>query len=709
MTDSDAFIYGKNTMKKVVGLEIQDDKAHVYHYEDGKIRDQYLPNEYWILYAENYTGTFTRLEGDMHYKYADKFDSKEEYQAAKTEAKVRRFDAFYAYNDKEMFMLKNGLTYYREMQPTDVAVLSFDIETTGLNHNSDSKVLLITNTFRKGDIFLRRTFRYDEYDTQKDMVSAWCDFVRDKDPDILLGYNILIFDLPYLRHIGKNLKMGRDGSNAHFAKYPSKFRKDGSQSYDYKNVSVYGREVIDGFHLAIKYDIKRAYPSYRLKEIVAHEDLEVKGRVHYDASKIRDNYKNQFEWEKIVAYAEHDADDALKLYDLMISNYFYYSQHIPKSFQDVIRGATGSQVNSFMIRAYLQEGHSLPSKSDPEEYEGGISFGNPGIYKNVNKVDVASLYPSIILKDKVYDKAKDPKAYFLKMVRHFTSQRLANKRRAAETKERYFSDLEQSQKIFINSAYGFLGAPGLLFNSPKCAAHVTKAGREILSEGIEWAKSKGFTIVNADTDSFSYTTHAVRSKLQFVDDINELNYGYRGTIIWEDDGQYKTVVIVKAKNYVLYDGKSIKIRGSSLKATMKEPALREFIKETIECLIKGRKDLIYDIYISYATWIHAIDHNDIAKWCSKKTITKAVLNPTRTNEQRIKDAITKPVEEGDKIFVFFEASDRLAMVDDFKGTFCSNTLYKKLYKTLEIFDTIIDVDVFPNFALRRNEDRIEAD
>lgn len=708
MMDSE-FIYGKSNLKRVVGIEVDDETATVFTDTQDGIKEERLPNKYWILYANNYTGTFNRLEGDLHYKYVDSFLTEQEYKAAKNEANARRWDVFYAYNTKEMFMLRNGVTYYRDMHPKEVGVLSFDIETLGLAHNDTSKVLLITNTYRKGDTLVRRVFSYDQFTTQSDMVQAWCKWVRSVDPSIMLGHNIFGFDLPYLEHCGGPLKLGRDESEAQFARYPSKFRKDGSQSYDYKNVTVYGREIIDTFHLSIKYDIARNYPSYGLKAIIAHEGLEDTNRQHYDASKIRQNYLNKDEWAKIVEYAKHDADDALKLYDLMIPNYFYYSQHIPKSFQYVINGATGSQVNSFMVRAYLQTGHSLPQKTEPEKYEGGISFGNPGIYKNVNKVDVASLYPSIILKDRIYDKDKDPRCYFLKMVHYFTDERLANKKRAKESGDRYYSDLEQSQKIFINSAYGFLGATGLLFNSPRCAAYVTKVGREILTEGIEWAEGKGFQIVNADTDSFSYSVGKALPKDEFLKHIFQLNMGYQGKIRWEDDGQYKTVVIVKAKNYVLDDGKKVTIKGSSLKATMKEPALRQFINETIQHLLKNRKDQIYDTYMDYVNWIRNIDVNDIDQWCSKKTITKAVLNPERTNEQRVKDAIGKtPVEEGDKIHVFFESSDRLALVENFSGMYCSKTLYNKLYKTLDIFSTLLDIDMVPNYSLKRNETRLEA-
>ena len=701
MMTSDSFIYGKHPLTGVVGIEVADNGEVEIYTKDGILYENTI---YYILVSEPLDNT-TELKGDLHYKYAIKFDNRQDFQAKIGEFKALGVDYHAIYNPAEMFMLRHGYTYYKGMKPENLDILSFDIETTSLSPEN-GKVLLITNTYRCGNRVERLLFSYDDYNSQKEMIYAWCAFVREIDPDVIVGHNIFNFDLPYLKSIAGKLPIGRDESSAKFARYTSKFRKDGSQSYDYQNVTVYGREIIDTFHLSIKYDVARNYPSYKLKEIVKYEGLEKADRQHYDASKIRLVYENTAEWNKIKKYAEEDADDALALFDLMIPSFFYYTQSLPKTLQQVINGASGAQVDSFMKRAYLQEGHSLPLSSRADGFEGAISFGNPGLYKNVFKVDVASLYPSIILSKEIYDNEKDPKKYFLQMVRYFTDERLNNKRLAKETGDRYYRDLEQSQKIFIDSAYGFMGANGLLFNSPHNAKLVTRTGREILTEGIKISEARGYETVNADTDSFSFTGGNKLKDEDFKDLLDSLN-SIRPGIVWEDDGFYKKVLIVKAKNYVLDDGKKIKIKGSSLKATMKEPALKEYISEVITYLIKDRKDELYDHYMDYANRINNISHETIKDWCSKKTITKSVLFPERTNEERVKAAIeSKPVEEGDKIHIFFETETSLSLLENFNGTYCKKTLYNKLYKTLSIFNTVLDIDIFPNFSLKRNEARL---
>lgn len=45
------------------------------------------------------------------------------------------------------------------------------------------------------------------HDDERDMLQAWCDFVNEVDPDVVIGYNIANFDLPYLLDRAKALKV----------------------------------------------------------------------------------------------------------------------------------------------------------------------------------------------------------------------------------------------------------------------------------------------------------------------------------------------------------------------------------------------------------------------------------------------------------------------------------------------------------------------
>ena len=47
------------------------------------------------------------------------------------------------------------------------------------------------------------------FQDEAEMLVKWRDFVQEVDPDIVIGYNISNFDLPYLLDRAKTLKAGK--------------------------------------------------------------------------------------------------------------------------------------------------------------------------------------------------------------------------------------------------------------------------------------------------------------------------------------------------------------------------------------------------------------------------------------------------------------------------------------------------------------------
>lgn len=486
----DKILYGKNGLENVVAAECDDDHFTLFFEKDGQVTQKIIKNKLWVAASQNYNDDFQTLNGFKEYKYIKYYDTVDKWSEV---CKQRfRFDLYNSYCPVESNFISQGITMFKGMELKDVSILSFDIETDGLVKNDKSEVYLISNTFRRGGVIEKKLFDFKEYNSTKEMLEDWCKWVRQKDPSIMLGHNIYSYDLPYLAHVAglndTNLDLGRDGSKLRFNTYISKFRKDGSQFYEYFKCNVWGRQLIDTQFLALKYDVARNYESYGLKQIIKQEGLEKQGRVFVDASQIR-KYKDDPEmWEKIKQYASDDAEDSLVLFDKMAPSFFYLTQMVPKTFQEIINGASGSQLNSILVRSYIQDGHSIPKASQTKHFGGGISHGVPGIYRNVFKVDVSSLYPSIIRQYKLYSKIKDPNGYFLYMAETLTKERLKNK--ALGKNSKYHYDLEQSQKIIINSLYGLTNAPGLNFNDPKIGDFVTEKGRDIIDSACIWATCK---------------------------------------------------------------------------------------------------------------------------------------------------------------------------------------------------------------------------
>lgn len=217
-----------------------------------------------------------------------------------------------------------------------------------------------------------------------------------------------------------------------------------------------------------------------------------------------------------------------------------------------------------------------------------------------------------------------------------------------------------------------------------------------------------FKICNADTDSIAFKKEDQKpfTPEERVALLNEINSLMPELIQWEDDSFYKKFIVVRAKNYILQDEKGkVSIKGSGLKATTKEKALQRFTREVIDLLLKDRKDQIYCTYTKYANEIVSL--KSIDDWSMKRTVTKAVLTSDRTNETRVLDALRgTDFREGDKVYLFFKTPEELCLREKFDGAYCVDTLLGKLYDTLTVFDTVIDVDLFPNFSLKRNRDRL---
>lgn len=493
---SNDLIFGKDKTENIVSIETEGDNLVIFKETEAGVTKETRPNAFWMLTHDRISSKQSVLSGNQHYKYMSLFDNFSDYYNVRK--KIYSYDHYKISNPKESAMVYFGLTYFKGISISDVSVLSFDIETDGLKQHSKSEIYLITNTFRRFGVTQKKTFRLDHFESQGEMLLAWTAWVREVNPSVMLGHNIFFYDLPYLLNVANNiniqLNLGRDNSEPEVAKYTSKFRKDGSQSYDYNNISIFGRELVDTMFLSVKYDFARKYESYGLKAIVKHEGLEKADRSFVDAGKIKKYYYDRFEnpemWNKVVQYAEEDSDDALKLYDLMAPSYFYLSQKVSKSWQQMINSATGSQINNIMVRSYFQLGHSIAKADETVPFEGAISFGIPGLYHNTFKLDVASLYPSIILAYQIYNKQKDPLKHFLQLIEYMTTERLKNKSIYEATNSIYHKNLSDSEKIVANSGYGALSTPGLNYNYPDGASEITKYGRSILNLGVEKATGK---------------------------------------------------------------------------------------------------------------------------------------------------------------------------------------------------------------------------
>lgn len=217
-----------------------------------------------------------------------------------------------------------------------------------------------------------------------------------------------------------------------------------------------------------------------------------------------------------------------------------------------------------------------------------------------------------------------------------------------------------------------------------------------------------FQISNCDTDSISFCKNdrsfiPIDERKKLIKEINDLSPEF---MQWADDGYYKKVVILKAKNYVLQteEGKTT-FKGSAFKDQKKEPALRQFMKDIINEILNETYDYI-DIYNTYVEKI--LNLTDISEWCTKKTLSQNVLEGTRLNETKLMDALEdSEYVEGDKLYVFYLPDDTLCLKEKFSGEYNKKRLLKRLYDTVKIFKNILDIEQFKNYSLKKNLKELE--
>lgn len=218
-----------------------------------------------------------------------------------------------------------------------------------------------------------------------------------------------------------------------------------------------------------------------------------------------------------------------------------------------------------------------------------------------------------------------------------------------------------------------------------------------------------FTIPNCDTDAITFCkpdmafmTPEERNAL-----IKEMNDKSPEYMVWADDGYYPAVLVLKAKNYAMLteDGK-IKIKGSALKSSKTEKKLREFSDTIVEMLLHGREAEVPDLYKTYVKQCFGI--TDMTPWTKKVTVTSKVLEPKRTNEQKILDAIgDRAVQEGDKIYVFYKEDESLCLLENFDGSYDAMVLVTKLYKTVKVFEHVLDINQFVKYNLKKSKTLLE--
>ncbi|XP_064100186.1 DNA polymerase delta catalytic subunit-like [Macrobrachium nipponense] len=448
-------------------------------------------------------------------------------------------------------------------------ILSFDIECAGRKGvfpepEKDPVIQIGNMVVRQGetDPFIRTIFtlkdcapivgsKVQSFDDEKKMLESWARFLRLVDPDIITGYNINNFDLPYLLNRANHLKsetfpfLGRVKSIRSVIK-DSVLQSKQMGRRENKSINTEGRCQIDLLMVLVR-DYKLR--SYTLNAVSYHFLQEQKEDVHHSIISDLQNGNAQTR-RRLAVYCLKDALLPLRLLEklMCIINYIEMARVTGVPLSYLLTRGQQIKVISQLLRKATEQDLVLPvhKGGGEDEYEGATVIEPKRGYYSVPiaTLDFSSLYPSIMMAHNLCyttllqgphkaleynlapeDYIKTPSNnYFVKahkrkgLLPEILESLLAARKKAKndlknETdplKKKVLDGRQLALKISANSVYGFTGAQVGKLPCLEISQSVTAFGRTMIAatkEKVEekYTKSNGYendaVVIYGDTDS----------------------------------------------------------------------------------------------------------------------------------------------------------------------------------------------------------------
>ena len=199
-------------------------------------------------------------------------------------------DTYYRVGPVEQYLMSTGRVFFRGMAYHDLHRLQFDLETTSLDPARGRIFLVAVRDNRGFEQVLEAATPAEE----ATLIADLCALIRQRDPDTIENHNLMGFDLPFLEHRARVLKvplyLGREGVPNRLESY-DETGSAGPHRWNRKRFSVAGRELIDTLDAVRRYDfVVRTLPSYRLKEVARHFGLASSERVYVEGARVYETY-----------------------------------------------------------------------------------------------------------------------------------------------------------------------------------------------------------------------------------------------------------------------------------------------------------------------------------------------------------------------------------------------------------------------------------
>jgi DNA polymerase I len=314
------------------------------------------------------------------------------------------------------------------------------------------------------------------FSSEEDLLLAFLRAYSHAHPDIITGWHIAWFDIPYLRARMKRLGLDWDLS--------------GTQVFDY----------LEGFRGLFRRQ------SYKLKMVAVEEGL-IPEYVSFSTSMTPEEiakYNRQDVWIMVELEKRYGVLD----FHLQLRSVTGVNELEDTLYNSVL-------VDTALLRLARRRGVVLPSKPEEVErveYEGAIVLEPPaGIFEGVAVFDMARYYPNIMISFNISPDTLDPGGD----IRYpptgvaFRGDRVGLIPELVRTWLQLREELEragerakaQAVKFLANSVYGVFAHERFRLYDVRLAATVTAIGREGILYTKRLAEGRGYKVLYSDTDS----------------------------------------------------------------------------------------------------------------------------------------------------------------------------------------------------------------
>jgi DNA polymerase Pol2 len=486
-----------------------------------------------------------------------------------------------------------------DLSKPELKILAFDMEVLEVQRGTPCIVMisLFSKDISKVITYQKAQYSIDTFivNDEKELIKTFMDIVVSYDPDIIVGYNTDLYDLPILRERAKKLKvnisaLSRDKSGITLSKRAR-----------FTTARLIGRVHIDIFNFVFNILSPMLQSEQLTLKNVATELLgDTKLDMEYE--EMLEAWDIGHELDKFARYCLKDSELVYELTKMLLPDIEELTRITGQSLFDTSRMPYSQLVEWYYIKKAKEQNRVIPNQPKFDEikerqkitYEGGfVKEPEAGLHKGIAVVDFASLYPSIIATYNIsidtlnckcckdeghkipglpYWFCKNKTGFESQNIKELLFERLELKKQLKKleptTHEYLLLDTKQrALKTIINASYGYYAYPASRWYSKECAESITSLGRFWIKEVLNRAEKMGFHAIYGDTDSAFLKVNDKREDIEkFIKEINDYlpgmmrldleDFYVKGLFVPRESGG------VAKKRYALLDEKGrLKVRG----------------------------------------------------------------------------------------------------------------------------------------------------